>query len=116
MRFTKIPSTTFQNLQLNAGVLASDFTPSTGSLTAANILGATTGGINFSAVPSFVDFGEDIDNCPKNMKELKVLDEWEVKLSGTFTTMTSALAKTVMGAGDVTKIGNYLADFYNGEN
>lgn len=101
MKFTQIPSTTFQTLQLNAGVLASDFNPSTGSLTASNILGATTGGVQFTATPTYEDFGADIDNCPKNLMELKKLTEWEVKLSGTFATLTPALAKTLVGAGDV---------------
>lgn len=58
MKFTQIPTDTFQKLQLNAGILASEFTPSTGSITASNILGATTGGITFSANPSFVDWGK----------------------------------------------------------
>lgn len=105
MKFTQIPATTFQSLQLNAGVLASDFTPSTGSLTASNILGATTGGVTFNATPSFSDFGDDIDNCPKNMLELKKLDSWEVKLTGTFATMTAELAKKIIGAGDIGEIG-----------
>lgn len=101
MKFTQIPTNTFKEIQLNAGVLASDFTPATGSLTAANILGATTGGINFTATPTFEDFGEDIDNCPKNTMELKKLTEWEVTMSGTFVTVTAALAATLVGAGDV---------------
>lgn len=108
MKFTQIPATTFQSLQLNAGVLASDFTPATGTLAASNILGATTGGVTFNATPSFSDFGEDIDNCPKNMMELKKLDSWEVKLTGTFATMTADLAKTIVGAGDIGSIGYVL--------
>ena len=71
------------------------------SLEDTNILGATTGGINFTATPSFTDFGEDIDNCPKNMKELKKLDSWEVKLTGTFITTNTDLIALLMGAGDV---------------
>lgn len=101
MKFTQIPTTTFQELQLNAGVLASEFTPGTGALTQSNILGATSGGINFSAVPEFTDFGEDIDNCPKNTKELKKIDSWTITLSGTFATMKTSLAKTLMGAADI---------------
>ena len=76
MKFRKIPENTFKNIVLNAGVLLSSFTPATPTIEDTNILGATTGGINFTATPSFTDFGEDIDNCPKNMKELKKLDSW----------------------------------------
>ena len=101
MKFRKIPEDTFKNIVLNAGVLLSSFTPETPTVDDANILGATTGGINFTATPSFTDFGEDIDNCPKNMKELKKLDSWEVKLTGTFITANTSLIALLMGAGDV---------------
>ena len=101
MKFTQIPSDTFQKLQLNAGVLASAFTPGTGTLDAENLLGATTGGITFNAAPTFSDWGEDIDNCPKNMKELKKLDEWEVTLTGTYVTTDTAQAKSLIGAADI---------------
>ena len=101
MKFRKIPEDTFKNIVLNAGVLLKSFTPATPTIDNANILGATTGGINFTATPSFTDFGEDIDNCPKNMKELKKLDSWEVKLTGTFITSNTSLIALLMGAGDV---------------
>lgn len=101
MKYTKIPENTFQNLQLNAGVLLSSFTPSTATVSEEAIIGATTGGINFTATPTYTDFGEDIDNCPKNMKELKKLDSWEVKCSGTFVTVDTAVAKSLIGAADI---------------
>ena len=101
MKFRKIPEDTFKNIVLNAGVLLKSFTPATPTIEDANILGAPTGGINFTATPSFTDFGEDIDNCPKNMKELKKLDSWEVKLTGTFITSNTSLIALLMGAGDV---------------
>lgn len=101
MKFTKIPSTTFQELQLNAGILLSEFTPATGEMEEENLLGATTGGVTFSATPSYTDAGEDIDNCPKNMKELKQLDAWEIVMSGTFVTVDTSLAKSLIGPADV---------------
>ena len=101
MKFTQIPSDTFKKLQLNAGVLATEFVPATGTLTATNVIGATTGGISFEATPEFEDFGEDIDNCPKNTMELKKLTSWEVILSGTFVTMDTAVAKSMTGAADI---------------
>lgn len=99
--FTQIPSDAFQTIQLNAGVLLSEFDPSDGSLNNESIIGATTGGVSFEATPEFTDFGEDIDNCPKNMLELKKLDSWEVKMSGTFVTMDTAAAKRMVGVGDI---------------
>ena len=101
MKYTKIPENTFQNIQLNAGVLLSSFTPSSATVSDEAIIGATTGGINVTATPTYADFGEDIDNCPKNMKELKKLDSWEVKCSGTFVTVDTAVAKSLIGAADI---------------
>lgn len=103
MRFTRIPETTFQNLQLNAGVLLSDFDTSTGTVEEADLLGATSGGVNFTATPTYSDWGEDVDNCPVNVKELKKLDSWAVTMSGTFVTVTTNLAKTLVGAADIDK-------------
>ena len=101
MKFTKIPADTFQKLQLNAGIIATDFTPATGAIGESGQLGATTGGITFNATPTYSDFGEDIDNCPKNTKELKRLDEWEVTMTGTFVVADTAIAKRLVGAADI---------------
>ena len=101
MKFTKIPTNTFKELQLNAGVLVSEFTPSSGTVTASNIIGATSGGVNFTATPEYTDFGDDIDNCPKNMKELKRLDNWTVEMSGTYLTVNTTVAKALVGAADI---------------
>lgn len=101
MKYTKIPTDTFKNLQLNAGVLLESFDVETQTMAADSIVGATSGGVSFTAVPSFIDFGEDIDNCPKNMKEMKKLDSWEAKMSGTFASVSKSLAKTLVGAADL---------------
>lgn len=101
MKFTKIPENTFKEMQLNAGVILSTFDPSTATVTAANIMAATTGGVAFDAVPSFKDMGENVDNCPKNMKELKKLDTWDVKMSGTMVTITPAIVKSLLAAAEV---------------
>ncbi|MCD8211399.1 MAG: hypothetical protein LUC17_00010 [Oscillospiraceae bacterium] len=101
MRFTKIPEATFQQLQLNAGILLDTFDASMGKEELnEHIIGATSGGVNFSATPTYSDFGEDIDNCPVNVKELKKLDSWSVTMSGTFVTINEKLAKRLIGAAD----------------
>lgn len=102
MEYSKIPSDTFQTLVIGAGVLLTDFDPSSASLVRSNILGATTGGLNFKATPSFNDFGEDIDNCPKNTKELKRLEDWAVTLSGTLLSATPAAARYLAALADLT--------------
>lgn len=100
-KFTQIPTDTFKKLVLGAGILTTAFDPATGELTASNIIGATSGGVSFEATPSFSDFGEDIDNCPKNTKELKKLDSWEAKMSGSFVTMDTTTAVSVIGTATV---------------
>ena len=101
MRYTKIPEATFQNLQLNAGVMLKDFTPTTGAFEDTDIIGATSGGVNFVAEPTFTDFGEDIDNCPANMKELKRLDTWNVTLSGSLVSVSPTSAELLVGLADL---------------
>lgn len=103
MKFTKIPTDTFKQIQMNAGVLLSDFDPAKAECSDTALVGATSGGINFTATPTYSDMGEDIDNCPKNMMELKKLDSWDVKLTGNFVTVTAASAKRLVSAGDVDK-------------
>lgn len=101
MKYTKIPTDTFKNLQLNAGVLLKSFDVDTQTLSADSIVGATSGGVSFTAVPSSIDFGEDLDNCPKGTKEMMHLDSWEAKMSGTFASVSKSLAKTLVGAADM---------------
>lgn len=101
MRFTKIPETTRSEIQLNAGVLLADFNPADGSFELTDIIGATTGGVSFADSMTFTDFGEDIDNCPANMKELKKLGTHEVTMSGTFVTVTAKTVKILIGVADI---------------
>ena len=99
MKYTQIPTTAFQNIQLNAGILVDSFVPSTGTI--GRLLGATTGGVQFADSVEYTDFGDDIDNCPKNMKELKKLNKHEVTMSGTFVTIDAATAKMLVATADV---------------
>lgn len=109
MRFTKIPESTFQNLVMNAGVILKTFDPANPvSDFDENIVGATSGGVNFTAVPSFTDFGEDIDNCPANMKELKKLDSWGIKMSGSFVTLKKEMAVLLAAAADAATSGDKI--------
>lgn len=106
MRFTKIPETTFSEIQLNAGVLLANFNPADGSFELTDIIGATTGGVSFADSMTFTDFGEDIDNCPANMKELKKLGTHEVTMSGTFVTVTAKTVKILIGVADIASGNN----------
>lgn len=101
-KFTKIPSATFQSLQLDAGVLLKNFDPETAAEPAdEDIITATTGGINATCVPTYSDLGEDVDNVPVNMKELKHLDSWECKISTTGIGTSPELIRYALGAADI---------------
>ena len=83
-KFTVIPKDTFDDLQLDAGVLLKSFTPATAAAPQdSDIICATTGGINATCTPTYSDLGEDVDNCPNNTKELKHLDGWDCTLAFT---------------------------------
>lgn len=99
MQFTQVPANTFQTLQINAGIVTDSFNPLTGAY--GNILGATTGGLTFNTNPEYEDFGEDIDNVPPNTWQLKRVKSYDPSLSGTFLTISAAMAKLLSGAGAI---------------
>lgn len=101
-KFTVIPQDTFDSLQLDAGVLLTTFKPeSVEAPEDEDIICATTGGINATCIPTYSDLGEDVDNCPTNLMELKHLDGWECKLS--FTSLGTDVdgIKLALGAADI---------------
>lgn len=101
MKFTKIPQNTFEELQINAGILVKDFDVSTGTFADSDMITATTGGITVSVKPSYEDFGSDIDNCPKNTMELKrKTDNDEVTISTTALNINEDLLMYMLGCAD----------------
>ena len=106
--FTVIPKNTFDQLQLDAGVLLKTFDPyNIAPPNDEDIICATTGGINASCVPTFVDMGEDVDNCPANTKELKKVSGWECKLGFTSLGTSAEAIKLALGVADVSE-GNIM--------
>lgn len=82
--FTVIPQNTFEEMQLDAGVLLYTFNPaSPAAPDDADIICATTGGITATCTANYSDLGEDVDNCPNNMMELKHLDGWDCSIAFT---------------------------------
>ena len=100
MKFTKIPQNTFEELQINAGILVKDFDVATGTFADSDMISATTGGITINVKPTYEDFGEDIDNCPKNTLELKRITETEVSISTTALNINEDLLLFMLGAAD----------------
>lgn len=98
--FTKIPQDTFDELQMDAGVLLSSFDPANPDAPDSAIITATTGGVTVSATPTYSDLGSDVDNCPNNTKELKHLDGWDVSVAFTALGTGAAKIKRFLGSAD----------------
>lgn len=103
MRFNKLSSDTFNELQLGAGVMLSSFDPANPTEPDDNnILFATTGGINISCVPTMTDLGADIDNCPNGVAELQRTDSWACTISTTALSVSPGTIQLALGAADIT--------------
>lgn len=101
-KFNKIPEDTFNALQLEAGVLLRTFDPANPEEPKdEDIITATSGGVQASCTPTFSDMGEDVDNVPVNMKELKKLDSWECKLSTTALRTDAKTIRLALGCADI---------------
>ncbi|MBR4589434.1 MAG: hypothetical protein IKO36_02115 [Bacteroidaceae bacterium] len=100
--FTVIPQDTFDGLQLEAGVLLTDFDPANPAVVDSAIVCATTGGISISATPEYTDLGEDVDNVPPNMKELKSDPKWTCQIATTGLGTSPEAIRLALGAADIT--------------
>lgn len=92
----------FQAMQIDAGVLLSefDFTDPYETPDDKNIIATTTGGINPVCEPTYEDLGEDVDNLPNNMKEFVKLTGWNCSMSFTSIKFNAANTKWALGAAD----------------
>lgn len=104
-KFAQLPEEMHAALATNAGIMLSDFDPfAVGEAAAVRqaILFATSGGVTVSCVPTFSDFGADVDNCPPNTKEMLRVDSWSCTASGTAVTLTSDNAVSFLANADRT--------------
>jgi len=68
-KFTRIPADTFEQIQTDVGILLYNFDPAApDAVKDEDIICPTTGGITATCTPTFSDMGEDVDNCPANVK------------------------------------------------
>lgn len=100
--FSKFNPDAFKQIGINAAMILSEFDPATGEFDEDDILGVTSSGVNFNANYEYIDFGEDMDNVPKNTKELKRVSDVTATVSGTFVTITPELAERLNAAADNT--------------
>lgn len=101
-KFAKISQDAFKEMQFEAGLLLKTFDV-TGKTEVqdADIITATSGGINASCVPTYNDLGSDVDNCPDNLMELKQLISWLAKLSCTALGASAEFIRRALGAADI---------------
>lgn len=100
--FTAISSTAFQELQVDAGMLLKSFNPASPAAPQdSDIICATTGGITVTCVPTYSDYGEDVDNVPANVMEFKRIDSWSCGISTTGLGTSKEAIKLSIGAADV---------------
>lgn len=99
--FTVIPESTFEDMQLDAGVLLTQFDPANPAVSNDYIITATTGGINAVCQPSFSDLAEDVDNVPNGMMEFQHLDGWDCSISTTALGTSPAMIKRSLGCADI---------------
>lgn len=100
-KFSKLPIESFDEFQVDAGVLLRHFDPAAPELVDSDIICATTGGINPTCVPTYSDMGEDVDNCPVGVMELMKLDGWETSLGFTALSASAKVIRMSLGAADI---------------
>lgn len=107
-RFTVIANDAFDALQVDAGVILTNFdinnpyqTPSS-----EDILATTTGGVKPTCKPTYSDYGSDVDNVPNNMKEFKHLDSWDATIGFSTIKFNAANTKWALGAADSELLSN----------
>lgn len=100
-KFVRVSENTFKEIQLEAGLILNKFDPTGATeVVDADIVCATTGGIEASCKPTFTDYGADIDNVPENMLEFKELDSWACSLAFTALNASASVIKLALGAAD----------------
>ena len=101
-KFTKVSENTFNEIQLEAGLILNQFDP-TGETAVedSHIVCATTGGISITCKPTYTDYGDDIDNVPANMLEFKEVDGWDCSIGFTALNTSASVIKLALGAADI---------------
>lgn len=94
------------NFIFDSGVLFRNVTnPAAGDLsamTAENFIGATTGGIEFTASPSLIDLFEDVDGAYGKFKGGDVIETWEISMNATLLEATAKNLAMAIGPATIT--------------
>lgn len=101
-RFTVVSTDAFDELQVNAGVLLSDFDITAPYTAPQNnkIIATTQGGVNPVCKATYEDYGADVDNVPNDMKEFKQLTGWTCTMGFTSIKFNAENTALALGAAD----------------
>lgn len=101
-KFVRVSESTFSEIQLEAGLLLNKFdVTGVQEVVDADIVCATTGGIQITCKPTYTDYGEDIDNVPANMLEFKEIDGYDCSIGFTALNVSAETIKLSLGAADI---------------
>lgn len=101
-KFTRVSQETFNEIQLEAGLILNTFDPSgKADVEDAHIVCATTGGIEIACKPQFTDYAEDIDNLPSGVVEFKEVDSYDCSISFTALNASAEVIKLALGVADI---------------
>ena len=96
--YMKVPSDTFETIQMDAGLICTSFTPATGEVS--GLVGAIgSDGFKFASNPKFEDYGEDIGNIPDGTMQMLRITGYDPTVSGNYKNVTNALLKALEVAG-----------------
>lgn len=107
-RFAKLSPEIWRTMQFGAGILLIDTNEvelsdyeKLRTAQYANILGATTGGLNIAVIPNFIDLSLSGLN---NVHELSVIRNYNVNITGRMVSVTQDTLQVLVGSGKVTPI------------
>lgn len=112
-RFYEIRKDTFDGLVTESGLLLKHLDieavkAGQPGFTNDDIICATTGGISINDTTEWQDLGEDVDNCPVNMLEFKVMTSRSASISTSALSMTPETLKLALGAADIDESGSMI--------
>ena len=99
----KVSATSANNMQVDAGILLSNFDVTNPVEPAdADIITATTGDFAITSTPDTSDFFDDVNNVPKNSREGKRITGWNCGLTITGLEITEDTLALALGASKAT--------------
>ena len=112
-RYYEVKKDTFEGLVTESGLLLKNLDlvaveAGEAGFTDEDIICATTGGISINDTTEWQDLGEDVDNCPVDMKEFKIMTSRSASISTSALSMTPESLRLALGAADISEDGKMV--------